>query len=253
MDPLTIGLVVAAGLLAGLASGLFGVGGGVLMVPAALYLIPGTGFHEAKAVSLLVIVFSAGIGIYTHWKKRSVDFTRGAILATTGFVGTAASVLFVERLADSTLRIAFGILMAAIGAYLAIKRQPRPAARSKTKERAALAGIGIASGLLSGAFGIGGGIVMVPAMILAGVGVHLAVGTSLVAVLGNSIAATGTHLQLGYGESLLAIGIPLAIGAIPGTRIGSILAHKLHAERLQALFGAFLVLMGIWMATDAVI
>lgn len=245
-----LGLVVAAGLVAGIASGLFGVGGGILMVPAALYLIPGTGFHEAKAVSLLVIVFSAGIGIYTHWKRRSVDFVRGAILAVGGFFGTAASVLFVETVADRTLRIAFAAFLAGIGIYLAVKRQPRPAARATGKERVALAGIGILSGLLSGAFGVGGGIIMVPAMILAGVGVHLAVGTSLVAVIGNAIAATGTHVRLGYGPDLLAIGVPLVIGAIPGTRLGSLLAHKLHAERLQAMFGVFLVLMGAWMAWD---
>lgn len=251
MDVASFALVALAGLLAGVASGLFGVGGGVLMVPAALYLVPGTTFHEAKAVSLVVIVFSAGIGIWTHARRKSVDFRRGALLAVAGFVGAAASVLFVQRLAGVTLQVAFGIFMALTGLHLARKKAPREAVRSVGRERAALVIIGLVSGLLSGAFGVGGGIVMVPGMVLAGVGMHLAVGTSLVAVLGNAVAATGTHLQLGYGPTLLTLGIPLAAGAIPGTRVGGVLAHKLHAQRLQAMFGIFLVIMGAWMAHDA--
>lgn len=253
MDPLAFALVALAGLAAGIASGLFGVGGGVLMVPAALYLVDGTGFHEAKAASLVVILFSAGLGIYTHAKKESVDFARGLILATSGAIGTIVSVLYVETVEDRTLRIAFGILLVAVGLWLALKRDPRAAATSRAKERAALVLIGLAGGLLSGAFGIGGGIVMVPAMILAGVGVHLAVGTSLVAVLGNAAAATATHATLAYGPELIALGLPLALGAIPGIRVGSLAAHRLHASRLQGLFGGFLVLMGGWMAVDAVL
>lgn len=254
MDPvLSFVLVALAGFLAGVASGLFGVGGGVLMVPAALYLVPGTDFHLAKAVSLVVIVFSAGIGIWTHAKKHSVDFGRGALLAASGLVGTALSVLFVEQVADLSLRVGFGVFMAATGIWLAVRRSPREASRSPAKERAALVLLGMGAGALSGAFGVGGGIVMVPGMIFAGVGVHLAVGTSLVAVLGNAAVATATHISLGYGAALAAIGVPLALGAIPGTRVGSVLAHKLHASRLQAAFGVFLVLMGAWIGLDAIL
>ena len=243
--------VLAAGVLAGLASGLFGVGGGILMVPAALYLVPGTDFHTAKAVSLVVIVASAGIGIWTHRRHRSVSFRNGALLAVGGFGGAAASVFAVERIDDGALTAAFGLVLAAMGARLAFAANPKPREMSKRAQAAYLVALGVLSGLLSGAFGVGGGIVMVPGMVFAGIGMHLAVGTSLVAVLGNAIGGTASHVALGYGEVLLALGVPLAIGAVPATYLGSKLAHKLHADRLKRAFGGFLVLVGLWMAADA--
>lgn len=251
MEPASFLLVALAGVGAGIASGLFGVGGGVLMVPAALYLIPGTTFHEAKAASLVVIVGAAGIGIWTHHRKRSVDFRRGALLAVGGFVGTAASVLVAERLADTALHLAFGLFLAATGAHLAWNRRPRAHPVAPAAERAILLATGVGAGLLAGAFGVGGGIVMVPVMVYAGIGIHLAVGTSLVAVLGNAASGTLTHLALDYADTLLALGVPLALGAVPGSHLGSTLAHRLHADRLRTLFGAFLVLVGLAMAWDA--
>lgn len=243
--------VLAAGLLAGLASGLFGVGGGILMVPAALYLVPGTDFHIAKAVSLVVIVASAGVGIWTHHQHKSVDFRKGALLALGGFAGAATSVFGVERLDDGILTAAFGLVLAAMGLRLALAGNPKPRDLSKRARTLYLLGLGALSGLLSGAFGVGGGIVMVPGMVFAGIGMHLAVGTSLVAVLGNAIGGTASHLALGYGNVLLTIGIPLAIGAVPATYVGSKLAHRLHADRLKRTFGYFLVLVGAWMVVDA--
>jgi len=243
--------VLGAGLLAGVASGLFGVGGGILMVPAALYLVPGVDFHEAKAVSLVVIVASAGVGIWTHHRHESVDFRKGALLALGGFGGAALAVLGVERVDDVALTAAFGIVLAVTGARLAMRANPRPHAMAPRAQRLYLLGLGVVSGLLSGAFGVGGGIVMVPGMVFAGIGMHLAVGTSLVAVLGNAIGGTASHLALGYGGVLAAVGVPLAIGAVPGTYAGSRLAHKLHADRLKRLFGGFLILVGLGMTADA--
>lgn len=243
--------VLAAGLLAGLASGLFGVGGGILMVPAALYLVPGTDFHVAKAVSLVVIIASAGIGIWTHHRHESVDFRKGALLALGGFGGAAISVLAVERMGDRALTASFGIVLALMGLRLAFAATPKPRDMSRRAQALYLLALGVLSGLLSGAFGVGGGIVMVPGMVFAGIGMHLAVGTSLVAVLGNAIGGTASHLALGYGDVLLALGVPLAVGAVPATYLGSKLAHKLHADRLKRAFGGFLVLVGVWMTIDA--
>lgn len=243
--------VWAAGLLAGIASGLFGVGGGILMVPAALYLVPDTDFHLAKAVSLVVIVASAGIGIWTHHRHKSVDFRAGALLALGGLAGAAASALAVERVDDATLTLAFALVLCVTGVRLASPKTPAERANRPGRRTGYLVALGVVAGLLSGAFGIGGGIVMVPGMVFAGIGMHLAVGTSLVAVLGNAAGATTSHLALGYGNALTAIGIPLALGAVPGTHLGSKLAHKIHAERLRRLFGAGLLLVAAGMAADA--
>ncbi|HUR69057.1 MAG TPA: sulfite exporter TauE/SafE family protein [Candidatus Thermoplasmatota archaeon] len=243
--------VWAAGLLAGVASGLFGVGGGILIVPAALYLVPGTDFHTAKAVSLVVIVASAVVGIWTHHRHRSVDFRAGASLALGGIVGAAVSVFLVERMDDRALQALFGLVLGATGARLALGGAPRERPMRPRARTAYLLGIGLLGGLLSGALGVGGGIVMVPGMVFAGIAMHLAVGTSLVAVLGNAIGGTASHVALGYAPALLALGAPLAMGALPGTFVGSKLAHKIHADRLRHLFGWGLVLVAAWMMWDA--
>ena len=251
LDPASFALVLLAGLAAGVASGLFGVGGGVLMVPAALYLVPGTPFKVATAVSLLVIIGSAGIGVWGHHRKRSVDFRRAIPLALGGFLTTGLSVLLVERVTNDLLQGLFGILLAATGLRMVFGKAPTPRAFSRGGERAYLFGLGALGGLLSGAFGIGGGILMVPGLVLAGVGMHLAVGTSLVAVWGNALSGTFAKGWLGYGPALLALGVPLVLGAIPGIHVGTKWAHALHADRLKAAFGVFLVLVGLWMSLDA--
>lgn len=243
--------VLASGAAAGIASGLFGVGGGILMVPAALYLVPGTGFHEAKAVSLVVIVASSGIGVWTHHRHKSVDFRSGALLAAGGIGGAALAAVGVERIAEATLAAAFGIVLALVGARLALaKTKPTPT-RAPPRSVWFLISLGLVAGVLAGAFGIGGGVVMVPGMVFAGVGMHLAVGTSLAAVFANAVGGTLAHVALGYGGTLVALGIPLAVGAIPGTYLGSKLAHRLHADRLRHAFGAALILVGLAMALDA--
>lgn len=246
-------LILAAGFMAGLASGLFGVGGGVLMVPAALYLVPGTDFHLAKAASLVVIVASAGVGVWTHRRRKSVSFGKGFLLAVGGFAGAGLAVLFVERVEDRLLSALFGLFLATTGLRMILAAKPRERRFTPPQEKVYLVALGLVAGLLAGAFGVGGGILMVPGLVLAGVGMHLAVGTSLVAVLGNAASGTLAHLALGYGPALAVIGLPLALGAVPGTHVGSTLAHRLHADRLKGLFGAFLVLVGLAMTIQAVL
>ena len=253
LDPASFLLVLLAGVLAGVASGLFGVGGGVLMVPAALYLVPGTAFKEATAASLLVIVGSAGVGVWGHHRKKSVDFTRGLPLALGGFLTTALSVWFVERIENAVLQALFGALLAVMGLRMVFGGAPRAHGLSKAKERAYLFGLGALGGLLSGAFGIGGGILMVPGLVFAGLGMHLAVGTSLFAVWGNALSGTVMKAGLGYGAVLLTLGLPLLLGAVPGIHYGTKLAHRLHADRLKAAFGVFLVFVGLWMTLDALV
>lgn len=251
LDPVQVVLVVVAGLLAGVVSGLFGVGGGILMVPAALYLVPGTDFHLAKAASLLVVVGSGAMGIATHAKRKSVDFRTGLVLAAGGVSGSALAVWAVEGISGGILRVAFGLLLALTGLRLTRGKQPEPRDFSVRGRVLFALALGFVGGLLAGAFGIGGGVLMVPGLVLSGVGVHLAVGTSLVAVFTNSIVGTLTHLFVGYGQNLLALGVPLVLGAVPGARLGAQLAHRLHAERLRTAFGIFLVLVGLAMGYDA--
>lgn len=253
-DPLTLALVVAVGALAGLVSGMFGVGGGVVMVPAVLLLLAaelpeGRGFHVAKAASLLVISAVTALGIWLHRREEHVDLRLGALLAAGGALGTVAAALLAEGLADGALRAVFGVVL--IGAGVRLWLEVRPQAGGARAALAAAPALGVAGGVLAGLLGIGGGIVMVPAMVLLGVPIHTAVGTSLVAVLSNAVVATLVHAQLGYGPSIVELGVPLALGAAAGITAGSRLAARTEAARLRRAFGAFLALVGAGMALDS--
>jgi len=251
VGPLEFAALVAIGLAGGAAGGLFGVGGGIVMVPFVVLLLPATGFHAAKAASLLVVVLAAGVAVLAHHRRGSVDVRRGAALGVSGVMGAFLGAEAAERLPDRVLAIAFGIVLVAIGVRFILGLQPHPHAVSDRTTIVVLAGVGVLAGLLAGFFGIGGGVVMVPALVALGLSMHLAVGTSLVAVAANALSGTITHLTLGYGAALVTLGLPLAIGAVPGSELGARLAHRLPAARLQRAFGVFLIGVGAYLAVRA--
>lgn len=248
MDPLAILLVAGVGLLGGVASGLFGIGGGILMVPLLLLVVPGTGFKEAKAASLVVVTASSLVAVLAHRRRGSADLRTGLLLGAPGVAGAILAARFAEGVSDRALTVAFGGVLVVVGAHLLVSRVPRGHSLSRGARATVLVSTGFVAGALAGLFGIGGGAVVVPALAFLGVGMHLAVGTSLVAVGINAAATTATHVALGYLPTLLALGVPLALGAVPGGEAGARLAHRLPAARLQRAFGAFLVLAGAWLA-----
>jgi hypothetical protein len=245
VDPLALAVALAVGLLAGVASGLFGVGGGIVMVPAAMFLL-GQSFHVAKAASLLVITTVTAIGIWEHRRERHVDLALGLMLGAGGASGSYLATLLAEQLRDAQLQAGFGVLLVATGARLWFEMRERDVGHAPRWVAAPLVGFG--AGALAGLFGVGGGVLMVPAMVFLGVPVHTAVGTSLVAVLTNAAMGTAVGLFLGYGAALLALGAPLALGAAAGIRLGARAASRMPAVRLRRGFGAFLVAVGLFMA-----
>lgn len=251
MDPAFVASALALGLGAGFLSGLFGVGGGVLMVPALLLLVPGTDFYEAKAVSLVVISLATLAGILRHRAAGNVDLRLGLLLAAGGLLGSAVGTALSVSVPERTLEAAFGLFLVLIGSRLATPAEPAKRDLSARGRTLLFAAVGLLGGLLSGFFGVGGGLVMVPVMALAGVGMHVAVGTSLVAVLANALAATATNVGLGYTDVLVAVGPPVALGSLLGISAGVATANRLHATRLRRIFGAGIVVMGLGMLVRA--
>lgn len=234
-------LTVLAGLVAGIISGLFGLGGGVVAVPAALW-ISTSSFHEAKAASLMVIVFGSTIAVLRHHRAGHVDWQRGMVLAGGGVTGSIVSSIIATDVSGTVLGSAFGILMMLVGLRMALAAQP--GARDLAFPGATFL-LGLLAGTLTGFLGIGGGVVMTPGLALLGFPMHAAVATSLVGVIGNGFFAAVTQAILGQWPAMLRIGVPLAAGAMVGGRLGAKLAILTPADRLRRVFGVFLALVGL--------
>ncbi len=236
-----LALIVLAGLAAGVISGLFGLGGGVVAVPAALW-IAADGIKEAKAASLMVIVFGSTIAVLRHHRAGNVRWRQGARLALGGVLGSVLSSIVATDVSDSALAMAFGALMMLVGLRMATSAQPE--ARD-WRFPGALFLLGFVAGTLTGFLGIGGGVVMTPGLALIGFPMHAAVATSLVGVISNGAFAAVTQAFLGLGAAMLEVGVALAVGAMLGGRLGAKLALVTPQERLRRVFGAFLALIGL--------
>lgn len=245
MDLLIAGWLVLVGLVAGVVSGLFGVGGGIVVVPA-LMLLAGLPFRDAVAASLLFIALSAPLGAYRHWRAGNVRIRLGLLLGATGFVGVLLGEWAGRRASDEGLVLGFALILALAARQLAYAPPPRDGRLATPL----VALIGLAGGFVAKLFGVGGGIVVVPALALNGIPIHAAVGTSLLSVATNGSLSTLVNLL--QGHSWLPFAIPTAIGALIGIQLGAWQANRIQAESLRRLFSILLLLVAVMMAREAV-
>jgi len=236
-------LTVAVGLGAGVLSGLFGVGGGIVMTPglSAVGLSP----IVALATPLPVILPTASVGAYTYYRAGEVDFRAAAWISLTG-AGASAVGAALTRVVNARFLL---LVTAALLAWQSVQiLRGRSKARSEVAARAipawTLVLIGLAAGLLSGLLGIGGGLVIVPALAgMLGVPLKRALGTSLVAVVVLVIPGTIVHAALGHIDWTAALF--LAIGAVPGARLGATIALGANERTLRLLVGSFLAFVAV--------
>lgn len=231
------------GALAGLVSGLLGVGGGIVLTPVLHYGL-GMTWPEAVALSLFVIAVQSPIGVWRHRRLSAVSWRMAIPLTLAGAVGVAIGHLALPHIPVAILKAAFALLLIVAAWRLGRKVVPRTDAHPWP----VLAGVGIGAGVVSRLLGVGGGIITVPALGLLGVPVHLAVGTSLVAVFTNAAVATGANLAIGLDWMR---GVPLAIGAIGGAVAGVKLAHALPPARLRSVVGVAMVVVAISILIEA--
>lgn len=245
MELLILGSLVLVGLVAGAASGMFGVGGGIVVVPA-LVLLGDLPFREAVAASLLFITITSPLAVWQHWRGGNVEIRSGLLLGASGLAGIAAAWLLEPFVTDAQLALGFAGLLAWSAHHLAYGKLPELRMRS----RLVLVGIGVFSGFVAKLFGIGGGIVVVPALVFTGVDVHVAVGTSLLVVLLNASASTVVNLWGGGGWWIWSL--PLAVGALGGTLLGSRQSVRTHGPQLRAGFAVLMLVVAIDLARLAV-
>ncbi len=243
MDP-GIATLVALGVGAGIISAMFGVGGGLVVVPVLHYVF-GVDFKVATVISLAAIALQSPFGVYQHARRGAVSWRLGAWLAMGGAVGVAVGLWLQPQLSVSGLKLLMAILML-YGAWRMVAAPPRT--HEGHLPRPAVAGIGVVAGTASRLLGIGGGLLTVPLLALTGTGMHTAVGSSLVPVFTNSLFAAA--VAAGQGVDL-RFAVWVGLGALAGSPIGVRLAHGLAERGLKRAFAAALTVAALYIGATS--
>jgi len=245
------------GILAGFVAGLFGVGGGLLIVPPLLMLFAAQGFdvaqvmHMALGTTMATIVFTSIASMRAHHRHTAVRWDIVKAMAPGLVLGTLTGSLIASNIPTRPLAIAFTAFVYYASLQMILDFKPKPSRSLPGPGGLLLAGFVI--GMLSGMIAAGGGFLSIPFMVWSNVAIHLAVGTS--SALGFPIAAAGT---LGYiisgwnvpglpSWSLGYIYLPALIGIIVMSftfaPYGARLAHRLPVHKLKRAFGILLALL----------
>lgn len=232
-----IGLILSAAI--GLSLGLIGGGGSILTVPILVYLL-GVGPHEAVSMSLAVVGATSIFGSCLHWRRGNVDFSTGSLFGVSGVIGAMLGSPVTKMVSPDALLFIFGLLMLVVAVTMLRRRKvaiddpPHP----PHPIQGILAGLGV--GILTGFLGVGGGFLIVPALVFfGGLSMKKAIGTSLFVIFLNCVAGLVGHLsESSFDWGLTAIVMTLAVS---GAILGTLLSTRIAANRLQSMF-AVLVL-----------
>ncbi|WP_167138665.1 sulfite exporter TauE/SafE family protein [Diaminobutyricimonas sp. TR449] len=238
------------GLIAGFFSGLFGVGGGILIVPL-LTLALGFGQRLASGTSLTAILPTAVAGSVGYLLQGQVNWGVALCLAVGAIGGSLLGSWLLQRIPQGVLRwmfIAFQVAMAVRLFFLVPERDADLALDAPTA--VALVGLGVVTGILSGLLGVGGGVIVVPAlMVFFGMGDLGAKGTSLIMMIPTSI--TGTIANVRRGNTDVRTALTIGAFAIPASFGGVALAVWLPPLLGSILFGLLLLFTAVQLAVRA--
>lgn len=244
--------LAVVGLVGGLLSGLFGVGGGIVMVPL-LIMLARMDQKRASATSLVAIVPTAIAGSITYFANGEVDVLAAAIVATGGIVGAWIGARLLRRISMEWLRWGFIALLVLVAIRLIVVAPERGAGSVDWNVGTALGlvALGLVMGVASGLFGIGGGLIMVPSFIaIFGMGDLIAKGTSLAAMIPTAVSGTITNVRGGMVD--VRAGLIVGIAATVASFGGVWLAFFLPADVAAWLFAGLLVLAAVQLAVRAV-
>ena len=274
-----LGLGGAVGFL----SGLFGVGGGFLLTPLLMFF--GVPSAVAVATGANQVMASSVSGALAHWRLGNVDLKMAAILLAGGIVGSTVGVYLFTLVraighVDLLVQVSYVVFLVAIGAAMVaesartwIRSRNPHAPRRRLHEHLWVHGlpfkmrfrrsklyisaiapvsIGLVAGVMSAIMGVGGGFVMVPAMIyILGMPTSVVIGTSLLQII--FVMANVTFLQAYSNQTVdIVLAVVLLVGAVVGAQLGTMAGAKLKAEQLRAALGLIVLLVGARVAWDLV-
>ncbi len=242
---MTLTLALVLGVAVGILLGLLGGGGSILAVPVLVYAL-GMDLSEAIPTSLLVIGVASATGAIPKVRAKLVEWRLAAIFAATGIVGTLVGSVLGRHLPEAAVMIGFAIVMIIAGARMlrstddvgtACKTGSSGIDWRRCAPRSIPTGFGV--GVLTGLFGVGGGFLIIPALVLLlGIEMSVAVGTSLVVIVANSAAGLIAQADgLGGNWALTAT---FAGAAIAGSLVAGKLSTRIDTDKLRTWF-AYLV------------
>ena len=272
-------LVIGSGV--GFLSGLFGVGGGFLMTPLLIFL--GVPAPVAVGTGAAQILASSVSGVLAHWRRQNVDVQMGLALTIGGFLGSALGIWIFTLLrqagqVDLVIRLCFVIFLGGVGGLMLVEsartwfRQATSGVRKrKLHEHNWLHGlpfklrfrssklyisallplaVGFAIGILTAIMGVGGGFILVPAMIyILGMPTQMVVGTSLFQTL--FVAANVTILQSVTNQTVdVMLALLLIVGGVIGAQLGTRFGARLRGEQLRILLALLVLAVGLKLAFD---
>ena len=252
-------LYLGLGAVAGLLGGLFGMGGGAIIVPMLIFafgmqgISPQVATHIAIATSLATIVMTSIPSIYTHAQKGAVRWDLVTWLTPGILFGSVLGGMIALALSGTNLQLLLGCFLVTVGVKMLISLPQDASNHRLGRSELVMAGGGI--GGLSAIFGIGGGSLTIPFLRYFGIRMHHAVGTA--AACGFFIALASTLLYSfsarddGYlpeatlGYILIPAWLGIIATSVPCARIGALVAHRLNDRFLTNLFGGLLLAIGI--------
>ena len=277
-------ILLGLGGLVGVLSGMFGVGGGFLMTPLLFFI----GIPPAVAVATEAnqIVASSFSGVLAHLKRKNVDFKMGGVLLIGGLLGASLGVFIFNYLksmgqVDLLVKLCYVVFLGIVGGLMfieslgalrnanksnvLIKRRPKRTWIHVLpfKIRFRVSGlyisaippvlVGILVGILAAIMGVGGGFIMVPAMIyLLGMPTRVVVGTSLFQIIFVTAFTTMLHATTNFTVDIV-LAVLLLVGGVIGAQFGTMIGSKLKAEQLRILLAAMVLLVCGKLAFDLVI
>jgi uncharacterized membrane protein YfcA len=277
-------LALPIGVLIGLSLGALGGGGSILTVPALVYLLHQSP-HGATTASLIIVGTTALVGVVVHLKAGRVQVRSGLVFGVLGSGGSYAGSRLSDRVDPNLLLAAFSVLIIGVAASMLRRRRraglgpggqrqlpagqndrpasPGPGGALRPEAEVATIGRGpvpplpvVAAatvvGLLTGFFGVGGGFVVVPALVLVlGLSMPIAVGTSLLVIAVNSASALLSRLSA-HAHVNAALLVVFTAAAVVGAVVGSSVASRTKPERLVGAFAMLLIAVAIYTAARSV-
>lgn len=271
-------LTAAFGGIVGFSLGLTGGGGAIFAVPLLVYGL-GVAPREAVGISLASVGATAFVGFLGRWRAGQVEVRTGLVFAAAGMLGAPVGSWLAGLIPEAVLLTLFAGLMLVVATRMWTKAAGQTNAVS-SDSRAPVSGelglstgqpdgdgtliqisrrpgllfaTGVATGVLSGLFGVGGGFVIVPALVLlSGMAIHLAIGTSLMVIALVSVSGVGSYLIAGrpIGVEITAL---FVAGGVVGMVLGSRLGRRLSGAALQKVFAAAIIAVAIFIIVKTVL